>query len=71
LAQLLPVQRQTPFAEPVLQVAMQHWILSAPGQYPATYAPPVQALDVLSQKPEPNGVLHVRTQHWILSAPGQ
>jgi hypothetical protein len=51
------VGSQTPGPAGALHVATQHWILAAPGQWPAMYVPPVQAFEVEEQKPGPLGVV--------------
>ena len=51
---------QIPLPEEVVHVfSMQHWMLAAPGQYPATWKPPVVQEEVDMQVPEPSGVVQV------------
>jgi hypothetical protein len=63
LLELLLVLELPPL-EPV-----QHWMLAAPGQYPAV-AVPRHALLSMHVPAEPL-TLHALTQHWMFAAPGQ
>ena len=49
-----------PLPEEVIQVfSTQHWISAGPGQYPATWKPPVVQDEVARHVPAPYGVEHV------------
>ncbi len=50
--QVFAVLSQKPAPDGVLQVRTQHWMLSAPGQYPATLVPAHE--DVAMQVPIPD-----------------
>ena len=63
---MFDVGSQTPWPAGALHVATQHWMSAAPGQCPATYVPPVQAVDVDEQNPGPFGVVQeVVARFWI------
>lgn len=64
--QVVAVGSQTPGPAGALHGATQHWMSAAPGQCPAVYVPPVQAVDVEEQNPGPLGVVQeVVARFWM------